>query len=76
MFLYGDLVETVFMEQPPRYVAQGENVVCKLKKAIYGLKQSPRTWFDKFSVIAVADGFRRCNVDHSLVLSLHMLKER
>lgn len=22
--------------------------LCKFKKAIYGLKQSPRTWFDKF----------------------------
>ncbi|KAL0289693.1 UNVERIFIED_CONTAM: protein ARABIDILLO 2 [Sesamum angustifolium] len=43
-FLYGDLNETVYMEQPPGYVAQGEKqcMVCKLKKAIYGLKQSPR----------------------------------
>ncbi|KAL0367946.1 UNVERIFIED_CONTAM: Retrovirus-related Pol polyprotein from transposon RE2 [Sesamum calycinum] len=41
-FLYIDLNETVYMEQPPGYVAQGEKqrVVCKLKKAIYGLKQS------------------------------------
>ncbi|KAL0285929.1 UNVERIFIED_CONTAM: Retrovirus-related Pol polyprotein from transposon RE2 [Sesamum angustifolium] len=41
-FLYGDLNETVYMEQPPGYVAQGEKqrMVCKLKKAIYGLKQS------------------------------------
>ena len=38
-FLYGDLDEQVFMEQPPRYVAQGESSeVCLLKKAIYGLK--------------------------------------
>ena len=36
-FLYGDLYEEVYMEQPPKYVAQGEKV-CKLKKAIYGLK--------------------------------------
>ena len=42
-FLYGDLDEQVFMEQPPGYVAQGESSeVCLLKKAIYGLKQSPR----------------------------------
>ena len=49
-FLYGDLDEQVFMEQPPGYVAQGESSeVCLLKKAIYGLKQSPRAWFYKFS---------------------------
>lgn len=39
------------MEQPPGYIALGESNVCKLKKAIYGLKQSPRAWFDKFSQI-------------------------
>ena len=36
------------MEQPPGFVAQGEtHLVCKLQKAIYDLKQSPRAWFDK-----------------------------
>ncbi|KAL0401300.1 UNVERIFIED_CONTAM: putative mitochondrial protein [Sesamum latifolium] len=42
IFLYGDLNEIVYMEQPPGYVAHGEkqHTVCKLKKAIYGLKQS------------------------------------
>ncbi|KAL0303030.1 UNVERIFIED_CONTAM: Copia protein [Sesamum radiatum] len=42
-FLYGDLNETVYMEQPPRYVTQGEkqHMVCKLKKAICVLKQNP-----------------------------------
>jgi len=34
-FLYGDLEEEVFMEQPPGYVAQGENMVYKLEKVIY-----------------------------------------
>jgi len=41
-FLYGDLEEEVYMEQSPGYVAQGENMVCKLKKMIYGIKQSLR----------------------------------
>ena len=40
-FLYGDLQEEVYMEQPLGYVAQGVTKVCRLKKAIYGLKQSP-----------------------------------
>ena len=57
-FLYGDLDEQVFMEQPPGYVAQGESSeVCLLKKAIYGLKQSPRAWFHKFSQLLFSYGF-------------------
>ena len=36
--LYDDLEEEVYMEQPSGYVAQGENMMCKLKKAIYDLK--------------------------------------
>ena len=57
-FLYGDLEEKVFMEQPPGYVAQGESSeVCLLKKAIYGLKQSPRAWFHKFSQLLFSYGF-------------------
>jgi len=41
-FLYGDLKEQAYMEQPQGYIAQGENIVCRLRKAIYGLKQSLR----------------------------------
>ena len=43
-FLNGTL-EEVFMAQPKGFVVQGkEHLVCKLKKSIYGLKQSPRCW--------------------------------
>ena len=57
-FLYGDLEEHVFMEQPPGYVAQGESSkVCFLRKAIYGLKQSPHAWFAKFSGLLSTFGF-------------------
>ena len=60
-FLYGDLTEQVFMEQPPGYVAQGEtSQVCHLCHAIYGLKQSPRAWFVKFSGLVTSYGFNPC----------------
>ena len=51
-FLYGNLAEKVFMEQPPGFVAQGEiGRVCRLSKSLYGLKQNPRAWFGKFSEV-------------------------
>jgi len=42
VFLYRDLKQQVYMEQPPGYIAQQKNNVCRLWKTIYGLKQSQR----------------------------------
>ena len=42
------------MEQPPGSVAQRESGnVCRLRKAIYGLKQSPKAWFGKFNEVVL-----------------------
>ena len=44
-FLNGTLQEDIYMQQPNGYVkAENEHLVCKLKKSLYGLKQSPRCW--------------------------------
>ena len=49
-FLHGDLEEDIYMEQPEGYVIPGkEDMVCKLKKSLYGLKQSPRCWNQAFT---------------------------
>ena len=66
-FLNGDLKEEVYMVKPPEFVAQGESgKVCRLHKAIYGLKQSPRAWFGKFSEVVLKFGLQRCHSDHSV----------
>ena len=44
-FLNGELEDEVYMRQPEGFVPKGqEDLVCKLKRSIYGLKQSPRCW--------------------------------
>uniref|UniRef100_A0A2N9IHL0 Reverse transcriptase Ty1/copia-type domain-containing protein n=1 Tax=Fagus sylvatica TaxID=28930 RepID=A0A2N9IHL0_FAGSY len=65
VFLHGDLIETVYMAQPPVFEPKGE-CVCHLKKSIYGLKQSSRAWFDKFSMTVVSHGMTRSQADHSV----------
>ncbi len=66
-FLNGDLEEDIYMVQPEGFVHQGkENYVCKLKKSLYGLKQSPRAWYQKIDTFLVESGFTRSIADHSL----------
>ncbi|RVW73726.1 Retrovirus-related Pol polyprotein from transposon RE2 [Vitis vinifera] len=59
-FLHGDLAEEVYMEQPPGFVAQGESgLMCRLRRSLYGLKQSPRAWFGRFSSVVQEFGMLR-----------------
>ena len=65
VFLHGDLVEEIYMEQLPEFVAQGEiGRVCRLQKSLYALKQSPRAWFGKFSEVIEKFGMQKSKFNH------------
>ena len=62
-----DLAEEVCVEQPPGFVAQGKSgLVCRLRRALYGFKQSLRAWFDRFSYVVQEFGMLRSTIDHSV----------
>jgi hypothetical protein len=57
-FLNGTLDEEIYMQQPEGYVEPGkEELVCRLKKSLYGLKQSPRCWNNVFKEFMLSLGF-------------------
>ena len=63
-FLHGDLEEVIYMAQPEGFVkTRKENLVCRLKKSLYGLKQSPRQWYKRFDSYMLKINFRRCLKD-------------
>lgn len=67
IFLHGELTKTVYMTQPVGFVDKTKlDHVCLLHKAIYGLKQSPRAWFDKFSSYLLEFAFICSKKDPSL----------
>ncbi|KAF2348136.1 Reverse transcriptase RNA-dependent DNA polymerase [Trinorchestia longiramus] len=44
-FLNGELSGEIYLTQPEGFVSEGnENLVCRLNKFLYGLKQSPKCW--------------------------------
>ena len=66
-FLNGDITEDLYMSQPEGYVAKGkENLVCKLTKSLYGLKQSARAWNTKINEVMLSNGFQRSKADQCL----------
>uniref|UniRef100_A0A2N9FA25 Integrase catalytic domain-containing protein n=1 Tax=Fagus sylvatica TaxID=28930 RepID=A0A2N9FA25_FAGSY len=63
-FFHGNLEEEIFMVQPEGFKQPGtENLVCRLKKSLYGLKQSPRQWYKRFDSYMIQIGYTRCEYD-------------
>ena len=67
VFLNGLLKEEVYVKQPPGFEhEQYPDYVFKLKKALYGLRQAPRAWYERLSKFLLKNGFTRGKIDPTL----------
>jgi Reverse transcriptase (RNA-dependent DNA polymerase) len=72
VFLHEDLMEEVYMEIPPGFgTTQTVGKVCRFKKSLYGLKQSPRAWFDRFKKVMISLGYQQINAYHTVFSRQH-----
>ena len=69
-FLNGELAEVIYMKQPEGFVQKDkETQVCKLKKSLYGLKQSPRCWNYTLDTQLKSMGFTQTKSDPCIYVS-------
>jgi len=68
-FLNGELLEDVYVEQPPGFVRKGhEHKVLHLIKELYGFRQAPRAWYSKLDASLLKLGFTRYTSEHAVYL--------
>jgi hypothetical protein len=66
-FLHGKLKETVYCQQPTGFVdSERPDHVCLLDKSLYGLRQAPRAWYQRFAAHLRSIGFTTTGSDSSL----------
>ncbi|GJV28593.1 putative ribonuclease H-like domain-containing protein [Tanacetum coccineum] len=69
-FLYGTIEEEVYVNQPSGFVdPEFPNIVYKVEKALYGLHQAPRAWYETLSTYLLEIGFRRGTIDKTLFIN-------
>ncbi|GJY42559.1 putative ribonuclease H-like domain-containing protein, partial [Tanacetum coccineum] len=68
-FLYGTIEEEVYVCQPPGFEdLQFPDKVYKVEKALYGLHQVPKAWYETLSTYLLENKFRRGTIDKTLFI--------
>jgi hypothetical protein len=68
-FLNGDLNEKVYMEQREVFeLSDNPDLVCKMKKYLYWLKQAPHAWYHRLDTYLKDKGFKRGTIDNNLYI--------
>ncbi|GJT69498.1 putative ribonuclease H-like domain-containing protein [Tanacetum coccineum] len=68
-FLYGKIEEEVYVCQPPGFEdPEFPDKVYKVEKALYGLHQAPRAWYETLSTYLLDNGFQRGQIDKTLFI--------
>nr|GEW27159.1 putative ribonuclease H-like domain-containing protein [Tanacetum cinerariifolium] len=69
-FLYGTIEEEVYVCQPPGFKDPDyPDKVYKLVKALYGLHQAPRAWYETLANYLLENGFQRGKIDQTLFIA-------
>ncbi|GKB77524.1 putative ribonuclease H-like domain-containing protein [Tanacetum coccineum] len=68
-FLYGTIEEEVYVCQPPGFEdPSNPDKVYKVVKALYGLHQAPRAWYETLANYLLENGFQRGKIDQTLFI--------
>nr|GEY47736.1 putative ribonuclease H-like domain-containing protein [Tanacetum cinerariifolium] len=68
-FLYGKIEEEVYVCQPPGFEEPDfPDRVYKVEKALYGLHQAPRAWYETLLTYLLENGFQRGMIDKTLFI--------
>ena len=67
-FTNSDIDVEIYMKQPEGFEQGGRNMVCRLNKSLYGLKQSPRLWGETLAKVFISMGFTKAYSDASLYI--------
>ncbi|GJY11841.1 putative ribonuclease H-like domain-containing protein [Tanacetum coccineum] len=68
-FLYGTIEEEVYVSQPPGFMdPEFPDKVYKVEKALYGLHQAPRAWYETLFTYLLENGFRKGTIDKTLFI--------
>ena len=75
-FLNGILEEEVYIEQPEGFFDDNnKDIVCKLHKALYRLKQAPRAWYERLHKYLVKIRFERTDDNNNLYIKIEKGKD-